>query len=288
MSKPLFMVRAAAPVALALAAFVAPQAASAQYWSWGAPPGRVFGPPPVVYGEPDDGFAPGGAILAPRMVAQILNARGYRLVSAPQRRGPRLIAIGENSRGDRARFVIDAYDGALIRMARAEGGDFAPRPPAVIPGRPGDYAYGQPDDFGMEAPLGAPPRSVAPVHKPKPKPKTAARTVEPKPVTPAKPAPTEATRPPQAPTPAPAAEAPAPAAPPQTATAPTPQPQTPLAPDARPPENAKPVDIGPRVEPVARAPETAPAPQPAPAKPPEAPSAAAPVEPAAPMPDPTK
>lgn len=270
MSKLSFFLRAA-PAVLVLA-LAAPQTASAQFWGgWGG----GFGPPPV----PPRNVGPGPYFddaISPRVVSRILAAHGYRMISAPLYNGERVIATGEGAGGARARFYLDAYDGALLRVAR--GG---PQPGP-------DIAYGQPDAFGQPqiAPGAVPGEPLyQPKPKPKPKPRTAARAVEPKPVAPAKPAPTEATKPPAEPAPVattpaqptPSAGAPAPSTAPsasapvqESASAPTnaaPQasapssPQTPLAPDAQPAEASKPADIGPRVQPVAKGPDKAPEPE---------------------------
>lgn len=246
MVKPLVFARSAAPAILALvAALGAPGSASAQFYrawgwgGWGPPPARVYAPPPMVYEE--------DAAISPRIVASLLRARGYRLATAPRYAGDRVIALGENSAGFRARFIIDAYDGALIRMVRVDG-----RQPGFVPGRPrGDVALGAPGEYG-DPDLAAPPPGPLAPHRPmaKPKPKTAARTPAEAPrLTPAKPAPGQASR---------APAAPGPAAAPVIGVA---APQTPLAPDAQPAAQAKPAgDIGPRVEPVVRATEAAAAP----------------------------
>ncbi len=251
MVKPLVSARFATPAILAVvAALGAPGSASAQFYrawgwgGWGPPPARVYAPPPMSYEE--------DAVISPRVVANLLRARGYRLVATPRYAGDRVVALGENSAGARMRFIIDAYDGALIRMARVDG-----RQPGFVPGRPrGDVALGAPDDYGEP--------NLAP-HRPMSKPKstTAARTPAEAPrLTPAKPAPSQASRAPVAP---------------GTAAAPAtivPAPQTPLTPDAQPSALAKPAgDIGPRVEPVARAPDVAAA-APAPAVQDQAPAAA--------------
>ncbi|MDE2365160.1 MAG: hypothetical protein KGM42_20990 [Hyphomicrobiales bacterium] len=252
MPKPIPFLRAAAPLALAIAAGAAfPHAAAAQVWGawggWGPPPARIYGPPPGAYGDDT---------ISPRIVARILNAHGYRLVSAPTYSGERLFAVGENGAGLRARFVIDAYDGALLRVARLGVGDPVLRPPGFIPRPPANYAYGGPGEFQEEAPLAPAPRPLAPKHKAKPKPHTASRMVEPAPAPLVRPAPSVATKPPAVVRPV---EKPAPV---HAAVPPAPAPTPPLAPDAKPPEtqSSTPVDIGPKVEPVARAPEAAPAP----------------------------
>jgi hypothetical protein len=233
-------VRLAAPaLAAALAGFAQPAAAQ-----FVGPWGGVWGPPPprIVDGPVFDETR-----ISPRAVSRIVRAQGFRLISAPRYGDERVIAIGENGAGARARFVIDAFDGELLRMSALN----APAPgTAVAP------------EFGAEPAPGYP---TTPHAKPKPKSKTASRTPPaPKPVAaPPPPAPSQATTAPAEPVPAPAAPqqaAPSPA-PVEAKTAPAtiaPAPQTPLAPDAKPIEPPKSGDIGPRVEPVApqaRAPE---------------------------------
>jgi hypothetical protein len=242
------LVRLAAPaMAAALAGFAQP--AAAQFLG---PWGGVWGPPPprIVDGPIFDETR-----ISPRAVSRIIRAQGYRLISAPRYGDERVVAIGENGAGVRARFVIDAFDGELLRMSALN----APAPAYRGPAAPGMAVA---PEFGAEPAPGYP---AAPLAKPKPKPKTASRTPPaPKPVAaPPAPAPSQAITAPAAPVPAPAAPqqaTPSPA-PVEANTAPAtlaPAPQTPLAPDAKPVEPPKSGDIGPRVEPVspqARAPE---------------------------------
>lgn len=203
-------VRYAAPLALVLATAGSP--ASAQFF-WG-PPAPFWDGAPMV----EDAPVPGA------VVARILRARGYRLAGRPQIRGERIVAIGERPDGRRARFVIDAYDGALIRTTLlSEPREPRPHKPAARPAEPK-----------------APPVASVPAQPAPPKPPLA----PPAPQQPELPkaAPPTQVAPQQAPS-APAAQAPAAAAPAQ------PPVETP-APAA---------DIGPQVKPVAPA---APAPNP--------------------------
>ena len=189
--------------------------------------------------------------IPPRRVAAIIASRGYALNGAPRRQGEVIIADGVDGRGEHMRFVLDAYDGEIIR-ARLAG---APRPPgfigngeppmpqahaAVAPNSPGPASGSRPAAgplMGGVQPGLEPPHPLA-KPKPAPKPKqTAAHT-------PAKAAPAPA--PPKAPSEAEKVTAPvstatqepgsprgaAPSA--AEAKAPTPSPATPLAPDAAP------------------------------------------------------
>lgn len=227
--------RFAAPAALAaiaLGAAVAP--ASAQYFRpWG--PG--YWGPPTVYSEPGDTFD--DSQLSPRAVAGILRSRGFRLVSAPQLRGKEFVAVGESADGRRVRFVIDAFDGDVIRTVRLDSA----RPAPVLREEPNIFDAPPPTDGPQVVPVKPKPKSRAAAHAP-----AAPKKIAPAPVAPA---PSQATTIPAAPAPV--------AAPPvqHTAVPPAPAPQTPLAPDAAPHEPARPADIGPRVQPVpseARAP----------------------------------
>ena len=248
--------------------------ASAQFWG-----GGWFGPIPIPGPAPADS----GAAIPVRMVARIVAAQGFRLTDYPVRRGNRVIALGVDGRGQMMRFVIDAYDGAVLRASLVG----APRPPGYI-GNPDTYAYGAPA-YGV--PEAREPLEAAPKPKAKPKVKTAAKppatlphaapaspatppsqaTHAPAPVTPSAPvtAPATVSTPPVAPAPPAAATStpPAPAAPAAPAVV-APVPATPVAPpvavapppDVRPAPDAQPsADIGPKVVPVkpteAKAPE---------------------------------
>jgi hypothetical protein len=173
-------------------------------------------------------------------------SEGYALSGTPRRQGEVIIADGVDARGEHMRFVIDAYDGQILR-SRLAG---PPRPPgfvgnpepapqahaALSPNQPGSApaAIGRPaaGQIGGAQPGLEPPHPLGKPKAPKPK-QTAARTpakptaapVLPKPPSEAEkvtaPAPT-ATQEPGAP--AMSTEAKAPAA----------NPATPLAPDAAP------------------------------------------------------
>ena len=158
--------------------------ASAQFFGGGG--GGLWGGP--VYRQ---------AVIPPRFVAAILRGQGFQLADMPVRRGPNIIALGTDGRGQVARFVLDAYDGEVIRMAFVG----ATRPPGYA-GRSNGYAYGGPgaQDF---APPPAP-RLDAPLDRPRAKPRVRTATKTPAPLphaAPASPAPAPsiATRPPETP-----------------------------------------------------------------------------------------
>ncbi|MFV0282047.1 MAG: hypothetical protein ACK5JM_14965 [Rhodoblastus sp.] len=207
----------------------------------------------------DDAFIPR------RVVVRILGSRGYRLTAPPRLTGERIVAIGENARGRRMRFVIDGYSGELLRQttlrppALRNGETFARRQAPGLDDGP-DERFDAPDDrFDRPAEHRARPKAKA---KPKAKPQTAARGPgSGKTLDAAKPAakkganppaPSQATKAPPAPSPAekPAKAKEAPATPQQAAapTTPAPEEKPPLTPEAAP---AAPADIGPRVQPVA-------------------------------------
>jgi hypothetical protein len=187
--------------------------------------------------------------IPPRRVERIVASEGFRLSAPPQRQGDVILADGVDGRGQRIRFVIDAYDGQILR-SRLVGG---PRPPGLIYGGPGvdvpaqAHAGLNPNErepavipgvgprVGTAQPGLEGPRSLQKAKQPKPKqnasrvpPKPAATPVAPKVPSQAEtvtaPAPSAKQ---ELATPAPAAEAKAPATP---ASAPA----TPLAPDATP------------------------------------------------------
>jgi hypothetical protein len=193
--------------------------------------------------------APGSyaAPIPPRRVASIMASEGYALNGTPRRDRDVIIADGVDARGDHMRFVIDAYDGQILR-SRLAG---PPRPPgfvgnpepapqahaALSPNQPGSApAASRPAAgrmIGGAQPGLEPPHPLAkPKAGPKPK-QTAAHN-------PAKP--TTAPVPPKTPSEAEKVTAPAPtaaeepAAPPAAteAKAPAGRPTTLLAPDAAP------------------------------------------------------
>ncbi|MEA2841455.1 MAG: hypothetical protein QOF41_2785 [Methylobacteriaceae bacterium] len=244
--------------------------------------------------------APYAAPIPPRRVAGIVASEGYALNGAPRRDGDVIIADGVDGHGQHMRFVIDAYDGEVLR-SRIAG---PPRPPGLIGNGEAADAPQQahvalaPNQPARASGLGAALRpgtgplmggaqpGLEPLHplgkpKPAPKPKqTAAHT-------PAKPATTPV--PPKAPSEAEKVTAPAPAAtqepaspaPAAEANAPMASPATPLAPDA--------IPASPPVPPARAAVEAkAPTPQPTPdigpavKKVDPAPTATVPVAPSAP------
>jgi hypothetical protein len=188
--------------------------------------------------------APYAAPIPPRRVASIMASEGYALNGTPRRQGEVIIADGIDARGEHMRFVLDAYDGQILRLAGP------PRPPGLIgnsePQMPQAHAALTPNSSGPSSGarpgagqvMGGAQPGLEPLHplaKPKaPKPKqTAART-------PAKPAAAPVL--PKAPSEAEKVTAPAPTAtqePGASATsteakAPAGNPATPLAPDAAP------------------------------------------------------
>ena len=158
-------------------------------------------------------------VIPPRLVARIVHAQGFRMTDYPSRRGDRIIALGVDDRGQVRRFVLDAYDGAIVNTSLIG----APRPPGYIGGDRGAYAYGAPD---IDQPIEA-----APKPKRKPKVKTAAK--HPAPLPQAAPASPEA--PPSQATQAPPSVAPAPSTPAAAVPAATPAPPVAATPPATPP-----------------------------------------------------
>jgi hypothetical protein len=209
--------------------------AQAQFWGgwwggWRSAPGPYAGPIP------------------PRRVASIMASEGYALNGTPRRDRDVIIADGVDARGDHMRFVIDAYDGQILR-SRLAG---PPRPPgfvgnpepapqghaALSPSQPGSApaAIGRPAAGQM---IGGAQPGLEPAHplgkpKPGPKPKQTAAHNPAKPSTAPVPpkAPSEAEKV-TAPAPTAAEEATGPAAATE-AKAPAGSPTTPLAPDAAP------------------------------------------------------
>jgi len=72
--------------------------------------------------------APYGAPIPPRRVASIVASEGFELSGPPRREGDVILADGVDSRGQHMHFVIDAYDGDVIR-SRLAG---PPRPPGLV------------------------------------------------------------------------------------------------------------------------------------------------------------
>ena len=233
--------------------------------------------------------APAAAPIPPRRVAGILASEGYALSGAPRRQGDVIIADGVDARGEHMHFVIDAYDGEILRLRLAG----PPRPPGFIgngePAPPQARAALAPNQPAPVSGLGSsagqligaltggtqqqqqgiePPHPLAKPKAPKPK-QTAAHTpakatpVAVPPKTPSEAEKVTAPAPTATPEPAataPAAEAAAPAAPPATPLAPDAAPANPpVAPapaavEAKAPAPAAATDIGPVVKKVDPAP----------------------------------
>ncbi len=212
MAKPLRLALLAGASALG-AALITAQPAAAQF----ALPWGIWAGPPSMMQDEDDLVE--DRILPPRVISRIVAAQGYRMATAPRLAGDNVIAIGQNTQGERVRFVIDGYSGRLLRRTALGGQD--------------TFAVRQaPDALGPQSRLDGEPAA-----KPKPKRKPAPQTAARKPAPDAAPkvqtpAPSQAVKTPAAPTP----EAPkAVESPKETAAAPPPAPEKPpLAPDAAP------------------------------------------------------
>jgi hypothetical protein len=209
------------------------------------------------FGWFDGGPAVEDTIIPPAAVSGILRSEGYRLMAAPVRHGNRIIAVGQDGRGQMMRFVIDGHDGDVIRASLIG----PPRPPGYVPGRPA-VAWGAPETSpGLFETPDAPPASALPAPpkaKAKPKVTTAARHAPalPKaaPASPA-PAPSEAAR-----APAPVVAPTVPANPPAEARTPNATPAAPVAKAIDPTPTAKIVVPAPVPAPAAKAEPTEPAP----------------------------
>jgi hypothetical protein len=235
---------------------------------------------------------PEGVPIPPRRVERIVASEGFSLSGPPQRQGDVILADGVDGRGQRMRFVLDAYDGQILRT-RLVGG---PRPPGLIYGGPGVDVPSQAhaglgrDEPGPTIVPGVGPRvgsaqpgfeAPRPLQKAKPpaKPKQSAARAPAKPaaapIAPKVPSEAETVTPPasakqepvsappaaEAKAPAPAASTPAtPLAPDATpvGTAPAPAP-APATTEAKAPAPKATQDIGPVVKKVEPAPAVAPA-----------------------------
>ncbi|KAF0121306.1 MAG: hypothetical protein FD148_3279, partial [Methylocystaceae bacterium] len=135
-----FKGKAVLPFALALAASAAvPQHAFAQFF---------FRPFAYSYRQQIPPEEPGFA--SRRAVASILGREGYRLVGPLGRRGDQIVATGVSRREGDMRFIIDPYEGRILRAVRLGpppmydrgpryGGDYGPS---------GGDAYGTPPSTG--------------------------------------------------------------------------------------------------------------------------------------------
>ena len=83
-------------------------------------------------------------------VASILGRVGFRLVGPLGRRGDQIVATGVNPRDGEMRFIVDPYEGRILRAIRLG-------PPAMYDGPRdgGDYGSGGEDSYGP--PSGGPP-----------------------------------------------------------------------------------------------------------------------------------
>lgn len=206
MAKPLSFLRAATPAAaICWAMFGAPAPAAAQYLiPWG---GGWVERPPALVGPGEDMFDDDDMISA-RIVRRILRERGYRLVGDPVISGDNIVAIGENRRGRRMRFVIDGYSGGVMRASILRGS----RAPSAEARH--DWRYdrdAEPGDGFVEGrPLAEPDldRAAKTHHKAKPKHRAARREQDRHKTRKEAPAPSQATKAPEPPTPAAAAAKP--------------------------------------------------------------------------------
>ncbi|WP_400767858.1 hypothetical protein [Methylosinus sporium] len=106
----------------------------------------------------------------PRAIAGILGEEGFRLVGGLGRRGDQVVATGVDRRGHYRRFLIDPYEGEILRSWRIGpeevGPGFVEAPPAAYRGPPGPEPYDAPRAGAAEDPLvvpglGAEPRRPA-------------------------------------------------------------------------------------------------------------------------------
>ncbi|HYA81352.1 MAG TPA: hypothetical protein VED87_10515 [Methylocystis sp.] len=127
-----------APV-VALAAFVAAAPAAAQ----GAYP--PYGYDPYDDYPPRSALGPGRPFHPPVLrgyVARVLARRGYQLVGPLRDEGDEIVAAGVDASGRRMKFLIDAYEGEVLRSW--------PIGPAEAYGEPGLGRAYAPRDFGDE------------------------------------------------------------------------------------------------------------------------------------------
>ncbi|WP_161913797.1 hypothetical protein [Methylosinus sp. C49] len=96
----------------------------------------------------------------PRAIAGILGEEGFRLVGGLGRRGDQVVATGVDRRGHYRRFLIDPYEGEILRSWRIGpeevGPGFVEAPPAAYRGPPGPEPYEGPSAGPAEDPLVVP------------------------------------------------------------------------------------------------------------------------------------
>jgi hypothetical protein len=157
-----------------LTAAFAPPAAAEFFFR---PFGQVFHQPIV-----EEDAAPD---VSPRAIASILAEEGFRLVGPLGRRGDQIVVTGVDRRGRQRRFVIDPYEGEILRSWRIEApidelpppaalrrdGRPLPAPSEAIHGAPRASAIDEPmvvPGFGAEPPAVPSSRKRAePAHRPK-------------------------------------------------------------------------------------------------------------------------
>ena len=110
---------------------------------------------------------------SPRAIAGILEEEGFHLVGALGRRGDQVVATGVDRRGRYRRFLIDPYEGEILRSWRVgpevvqEAPGYVDAPPAAYRGAPAPEPYDASPTGAVEDPLvvpglGAEPRRPAP------------------------------------------------------------------------------------------------------------------------------
>ncbi|MBG0811560.1 hypothetical protein IY145_19595 [Methylosinus sp. H3A] len=110
---------------------------------------------------------------SPRAIAEILGEEGFRLVGGLGRRGDQVVATGVDRRGRYRRFLIDPYEGEILKSWRVgpevvhEAPGFIDAPPAAYRGAPPVETHDAPRTGAVQDPLvvpglGAEPRRPAP------------------------------------------------------------------------------------------------------------------------------
>ncbi len=114
---------------------------------------------------------------SPRAIAGILEEEGFHLVGALGRRGDQVVATGVDRRGRYRRFLIDPYEGEILRSWRVgpeivhEAPGYVDAPPGAYRGAPPIEPYDGQRTGAVEDPLvvpglGAEPRRPAPQSAP--------------------------------------------------------------------------------------------------------------------------
>ena len=111
--------------------------------------------------------------VSPRSIAGILEEEGFRLIGVLGRRGDQVVATGVDRDGRYRRFLIDPYEGEILKSWRVgpevvhEAPGFIDAPPAAYRGPPPVETYDAPRTGAVEDPLvvpglGGEPRRPAP------------------------------------------------------------------------------------------------------------------------------